>query len=326
MATKNSVNPYKLGLFVIIGLVAFFASLMAFGARALKRETLPFKTYFNESVQGLEVGSPVKYRGVTIGYVARSDIAPDLRHVEVTMDLNFSDVARLHLTDSANPTVDSHVKVPPDLRTQLVSQGITGVKFVQMDFFDVKSNPPEELPFPVGDNTIPSAVSTLKSLEASLVGAVNRIPELTDGVLQIMLRINRILEDFQGKQVPDAAKTTLAHADDLLKSLNATMKRIEAQGVVDKSASTIENLNKTVAKFNTLLDRLDGDKGLLTSAQRATDSFGDLGKSATGTTRELDATLREIREAAEAVRAFLDALEKDPDMLLKGKAKRGGSK
>lgn len=322
---SRKTNPTKLGLFVVAGFLAFMTTLVVFGAQSLRKETLTFKTYFNESVQGLEVGSPVKYRGVSIGTVAAADIAPDRRHIEVTMQLNFADVARLKLTDGT-PSLTAKAKVPPDLRTQLASQGITGVKFVQMDFFDVKSNPAEQLPFPVGENTIPSAVSTLKGLEDSIVGAVNRIPELIDGVLGIMLRVNHILEDFDSKKVPDAAKDTFKHVDEVLASLDGTLKDLRRSNVIGKASVTVTDLDKAVNKMSTLLDRIDGDKGLVASAQKTSEAFGDLGRNATGTTRELEATLREVREAAESIRALTDELERDPDMLIKGHAKKGKPK
>lgn len=318
---SRKIDPTKLGLFVVSGVVALLVAIVFFGGRSMRKNTLSFDTYFNESVQGLEVGSPVKYRGVTIGTVAAADIAPDLRHVKVSMDLYLDDVARLHLTEGA-PTPKSKTRIPPDLRTQLVSQGITGVKFVQMDFFDVKANPVETLPFPVSEATIPSAVSTLKSLEDSIVGAVNRIPDLVDGVMAIMLRVNRILEDFDQKKVPDAAKLALQHVDEVLLNIDGTLKDLKTSGVIGKSAATVQNVDRAVTKMNTLLDKLDGEKGLFASAQKTTDAFGDLGRNATGTTRELEATLREVREAAEAIRTLADELEKDPDMLLKGKAKK----
>lgn len=318
---SRKIDPTKLGLFVVSGVLALLVAIVFFGGRSMRKNTLSFATYFNESVQGLEVGSPVKYRGVTIGTVAASDIAPDLRHVKVSMDLYLDDVARLHLTDGP-PTPKSKTKIPPDLRTQLVGQGITGVKFVQMDFFDVKSNPVEALPFPVGEATIPSAVSTMKSLEDSIVGAVNRIPELIEGVMAIMLQVNHILEDFDRKGVPDAAKVALVHVDEVMISIDGTLKDLKTSGVIGKSAATVQNVNRAVTKMSALLDKLDGEKGLFASAQKTTDAFGDLGRNATGTTRELESTLREVREAAEAIRTLADELEKDPDMLLKGKAKR----
>lgn len=318
---SRKTNPTKLGLFVVAGLLAFMVTMVYFGASSLQKETLTFKTYFNESVQGLEVGSPVKYRGVTIGTVSKADIAPDRRHVEVTMALNLTDVARLKLTEG-EAVKGATAKVPPDLRTQLASQGITGVKFVQMDFFDVKSNPPEKLPFPVGNDTIPSATSTLKSLEDSLVGAVNRIPELIDGIMAIMLRVSHILEDFDSKKVPDAAKETLGKVDAVLTSLDGTLKDLRGSNVIGSTAKTVADIDKAVNKMSALLDKIDGDKGLVASATRTSDAIGDLGRNATGTTRELDATLREVREAAESIRTLAEALEKDPDMLLKGHARK----
>ncbi len=74
-------NHWKLGLFVVAGVALFLTMLVFLGARSLQSETVTYKTYFDESVQGLEVGSPVKFRGVTIGNVSGIDIAADRRHV-----------------------------------------------------------------------------------------------------------------------------------------------------------------------------------------------------------------------------------------------------
>jgi paraquat-inducible protein B len=70
-----------------------------------------------------------------------------------------------------------------------------------------------------------------------------------------------------------------------------------------------------------LLDRVDGDRGLLASAERFSSSLGDAASSANGFTTEMEHTLRDVSEAAAAVRDLADALERQPDMLLKG---RGG--
>ena len=65
----KSTNYFKLGLFVTITALVALASAAALGARATMPETVAYHTFFNESVQGLDVGSPVKYRGVNIGVV-----------------------------------------------------------------------------------------------------------------------------------------------------------------------------------------------------------------------------------------------------------------
>ena len=81
---STSTNHWKLGLFVVVGALSIIATVVYFGGRTLRKETVSYKTYFDESVQGLEIGSPVKFRGVSIGSVAQIDLAGDKRHVEVT--------------------------------------------------------------------------------------------------------------------------------------------------------------------------------------------------------------------------------------------------
>ena len=80
-------NHWKLGLFVVVGFVLALSTVAVLGARSLRKEVVQYVSYFDESVQGLEAGSPIKFRGVTIGTVGKIDVAPDHRHVEVTSEL-----------------------------------------------------------------------------------------------------------------------------------------------------------------------------------------------------------------------------------------------
>ena len=93
-------NHWKLGLFVVVGVGLFLALLVALGASSLKKESVEYATYFDESVQGLDVGSPVKFRGVTIGNVSEIDVAPDRRHVEVLCAITVSQLVSLKLLDT----------------------------------------------------------------------------------------------------------------------------------------------------------------------------------------------------------------------------------
>ncbi|MEP7125951.1 MAG: mammalian cell entry protein, partial [Byssovorax sp.] len=58
-------NHWKLGLFVVVGVVLTLTTVAVLGARSLRKEVSRYVSYFDESVQGLEVGSPIKFRGVT---------------------------------------------------------------------------------------------------------------------------------------------------------------------------------------------------------------------------------------------------------------------
>lgn len=312
----SPTNNFKLGLFVLAGITTAFILLLGLGARALKRDTMKFETYFNESVQGLEVGSPVKYRGVTIGTIHNVDIGPDRKHVKVEMDLDSKDVHRLGLADDPE-----HVHIPPELRTQIVSQGITGVKFTQIDFFDPKTSPIETLPFPVRNNYIPATASLLKSLEDAIVNAVGRLPEMADKVVAIISNIDGLLSEIRKSNVSDTAVKTLEYADQVMKDVDKLVNQVHDSNVVGKAAGTIDDLDKAVNNLNKGLDKISSDSGVLTSVQRATDAYADLGRNANGTNRELEKTLKEVRETVESIKSLVDALERDPDMLIKGRAK-----
>ena len=319
-------NHYKLGLFVILGLGAAIVAGILFGAASLRKDTVTYHTYFNESVQGLDLGSPVKFRGVSIGNVSAIEIAPDHRHVDVVCELDSTDIKRMGLAEKGtSKNGRTKFAIPPDLRAQLGSQGITGVKFIAIDFFDVKSNPPPELPFTVpADHYIPAAPSMMKNLEDTITKAMDRLPEMVDAVVMIMGRVDRLLATLEKEDVSGKAASTLGHADEVMTTMQKTLARIDKQDLGAKAAGTITDLNVAVNKMNKVIDRLDGDKGLLASAQHATDAFGEMGRAGRGTQRDLEATLRDVSEAAESIRSLVDALERDPDMLLKGKSKIKG--
>lgn len=321
MATPT--NHYKLGLFVIVALSAAIAAAGLFGAAQFHKDTICYHSYFNESVEGLDVGSPVKFRGVKIGSVSAIEIAPDHRMVNVVSDLETSEVKRIGLAESGKEERGEKFAIPPDLRVQLASQGISGVKFVTIDFFDVKSNPLPILHFSVPtDHYIPAAASMMKNLEATITQAMDRLPEMVDAVVMIMGRVDRLFATLEAQDVSGKTVVTLAHINAVMMTLQRTLGRVDQQDLGGKAAVTITDLSVAINKVNRVLDRLDGKGGLLTSAQHATDAFADMGRAGRGTQRDLETTLRDVSEAAEAIRSLFDALEQDPDMLLKGKTKR----
>jgi phospholipid/cholesterol/gamma-HCH transport system substrate-binding protein len=316
-------NHFKLGLFVAVGVSAAILASALVGGALMRKDTIQYHSYFNESVQGLDLGAPVRFRGVTIGHVSTIEIAPDHRMVDVVSELDTKDVMRMGLTEAKATLGAERFAIPPDLRTQLNSQGITGVKFVAIDFFDAKSNPPPELPFAVPPNQyIPAASSMMKNLEDTVTKAMERLPDLVDAVVMIMGRIDGLFATLERQDVSGKAAETLGHADAAMKTLQHAIERIDKQDLGSKTADTVVDLNVAVNKMTQVLDELGGQQGLIASARHTTDAFGGLGRAAHGTQQDLDATLRDVGDAASAIRTLVNAIERDPDMLIKGKSKR----
>ena len=64
---KTKVSPAVVGAFVIGGLALLFLSLVSFGGISFLSKPPRFTVFFNESIHGLDLGSPVKLRGVRVG-------------------------------------------------------------------------------------------------------------------------------------------------------------------------------------------------------------------------------------------------------------------
>ncbi len=310
---------WKLGLFVVVGVALGLTALVFLGARSLQHEVVTYVSFFDESVQGLELGSPVKFRGVTVGNVSTIKVAPDRRRVEVALALGVTDLQEMGLSEGAGKQLK--IRVPRDLRLQLASQGITGVKFLSLDFFDAKSYPPPELPFPTPENYIPAAVSTMKNVEDAVVSAANRLPQIVDAILLVVARVGKIMDDLDSKKIPEGVAGTLAHADQVLASLKLAVHGLDTGALSQSAQASLAGLDDTTARLGALLARMDGDAGILASANRATSAIGDVASSSRGLGQEVEETLRDVQDVTAAIQRVADALERDPDMLVKGRGK-----
>jgi phospholipid/cholesterol/gamma-HCH transport system substrate-binding protein len=314
-------NRWKLGLFVIVGFGVALAALLLLGARSWGKKTVDVVSYFDESVQGLEFGSPVKYRGVTVGRVSGIDIARDLRHVQVTSELSVEKVSHLNLGVSA-AGLQKH-KIPPELRVQLAQTGITGVRFVLIDFFDPQSNPVHVLPFETPPNYIPTAASTMKNLEDTVTKTAGRFPEIADEALRAVTQVRLVAEQIQAGKLPDRAIDTMSQANRSLIELSTQLKGFNAAQLSSEAEKNLKEFNGVLVRTNALLSRLDGEQGLFHHAERSADAIGEVARGARSLGPELELTLREIRGAAHSIKRLADDLDRDPDMLLKGRAQKG---
>ena len=289
MAT-TATNHWKLGLFVLLAVGVTVGTLFWLGARRFRRESFPAISYFDESVQGLDVGSPVKFRGVTVGTVSDITIAPDHRHVQVTANMYVDALVRLGLRTGA-PKSDEEF-IAPNLRVQLASAGITGVRFIQTDFFDPERYPPPRLPFEPPWNYVPSAPSTLKNVEEAAVETINRLPMLAD-----------------------RAKDTLADMRKTLGSIDRLAASLQAEDGSFNRA--LQELRAAAARVDKAID--EAKLGATTASMRDASASVGLAAAGVGEAREeLQASLVALREALESVRTLADSLERDPSALLRG--------
>jgi phospholipid/cholesterol/gamma-HCH transport system substrate-binding protein len=321
MATR--ANYVKIGLFVILGFAAALSLAVGLGATRGHHDKVPFFTYLDESVQGLDVGAPVTFRGVWIGQVGAISVAPDHRLVAVRMDIDVNAMEDLDLVPRGDFRSGRGIPPPPsDLRAQLGSKGLTGTKFMSVDFFDPKTNPPPELSFPPPAHYMPAATSLMKSLEDSLAKLLDRADALVDRATGVVDGAGRIVAGLEQGGVAEKTSQALGDAGALVRGLNRIVASVDRARIVENAGATMESLRGGASDLDKIFARLDGDHGLVATTQRSLSSFGEAGRNVAGATRDLDGTLNDIREAAAAFRSLADELERQPDALIKGRAGR----
>jgi ABC-type transporter Mla subunit MlaD len=307
---------FKLGLFTLVALAAAVIAALALGARTMGEDSFHYHTYFDETVSGLDIGAPVKYRGVPVGAVAAIKIAPDHRHVDVMYTLRVPELARLGLLSDSG----ADFTVPSDVRAQIGSQGITGVKLIDLDFFDPATSPVPTLPFTTAERTIPAAPSLMKNIEDSLKRGLAGLPDVLEAAVMLVQRIDGIVADFQDRNLPGRVAKVVDDATAAVADIRRVLRDVDKAKIPAALVSTLDGLSRSLEKVDKILDQVEGEQGLVGSSKRATDAVSDLGRDASSTTEELNKTLRDVAEAAQALRDLSDALERDPDMLLKGRS------
>ena len=314
MATKT--NHWKLGLFVFVGLFAAVGAVIWLGVAEFDKEAIHYVTYFDESVQGLDVGSPVKFRGVTIGNVSRIAVAPDRRHVEVEGEVNANDLTKLGL----DPVTFG---IPPDLRVQLASAGVTGLKFIQVDFFDVKKHPVPELGFDTPANYIPAAPSMLKSLEDSVVQSVGRFPETTAEAIALLKKLNVLVEEVNQQGLPAQLTTTIDNTNETIAEGRKTLKlaqhkihQFDVQQISDNLYLASENVVDVTAKADMAMDGINGGlfrlNRILARVERQGGLLGDVEqivKLLRNEAAQLQGAMAVVKATLESVKATADSIQ-----------------
>ena len=308
-------NRWKLGLFVVLGCAAGIVAIVIFGARSWNDKTVTYVSYFDESIQGLELGSPVKFRGMTIGQVGGIDVAPDQRHIRVDSEILVEHAERLGLA-GGKPSNGAAF----NLRVQLAQTGITGVKFILLDYF--APVPAPRLGFGTPDNTIATMPSTMKNLEDSMLRATDRFPEIAAALLATVEKVNGMLENVEKQGLVTRAGSALGEVSAAMVELRTQLKGLDAPGLATQTREDLVELKRTLETANRLLARLENENGVLHSTERAANSMNEVARGARAVGPEVELTLREVRGAAKSLRRFLDTLERDPDMLLKGRGER----
>jgi phospholipid/cholesterol/gamma-HCH transport system substrate-binding protein len=288
---KKTAN-LLIGLFVILGCALGVVAIIWVGATSYFQKGETYISYFDESVQGLQVDSSVKYRGVDVGRVESIRVAPDNRLIGVVMKINL----RGNLQKNAV--------------AQLKAAGITGIMFVDLD--RRKPGEPDLSPkidFPSEYPIIPSRPSEIQRLVAGINEIVNKFNQInTKGISDQLIATTKAMEEFlQGKQMASILKRMDAAAGNLERltgRADKTLADARLDEVLAEARAALKNARTMLATVN---DQVLGMQLPATLSQTR-----DI-------TRELQAASNTLRQSSETLEMLLQRIYDRPSDLLFGK-------
>jgi phospholipid/cholesterol/gamma-HCH transport system substrate-binding protein len=290
MAGKTS--KFMVGLFVTLGVVLIVVGIIWVGATKYFEKGKHYVTYFDESVQGLQKDSIVKYRGVEVGRVEQIGVAPDNRLISVVMKINLKEDL-------------PHVAI-----AQLKAAGITGMVFVELDRQrDGEAAQSPKISFPAEYPVIPSKPSEIAKIVSGVNAVVEKFNQMdTQGMLdQFKATAAEIQIFFKGKDM----QTILANVKGLTANLKDTSQRIDkiiaAGHLEDVMVEARNALKDTRNLMLTLQDEI-----------RALNIREAMGKTQ-AIASEVKATSENLRQASETLEAFMNRVYDRPPDLLFGK-------
>ena len=228
----------SVGIFVFLGIIFFVVFIVWLGASNFYKKGNYYLTFFDESVQGLEIGSSVKYRGVNVGRVEKIGISAGSRFIEILMKI--------------------HGKKPVDgdIVVQLKSVGITGIIYMELDIYDNKSYArPLKPGFDTQYKVIPSIPSDVSEIMDSLQDIVFEFKSMNFKVMS-----EKMAEVFDNLNKQLNAMKTAEISEKIIYLLNDFNKGIENINIgelTEGGKKLIKEMEINLNKLGTLITHID---------------------------------------------------------------------
>lgn len=291
---------YVLGIFVLSGLALVIAVILLLGVGAFWRETVRMETYVDDTIQGLDLGSPIKQRGVKLGVVSEVDFVRNIYQFpessgwqqgsgqEEAGEREDEEAGRQRDGQAANVysryvlvrfnlsargrelarDIDEQVKA--GLRVRIVPQGVTGLSYVDLDYLDPELYPVPEIAWEPEYPYIPSAPGALRLVTTALESLARELrpTEMRALVKDINQLVLLLSSEIEASNVPQLSRRVDATLADISRTSGALRKLAEG-GDANIRARRIDNILANVEQASFSIRHIISDnQGLLSEAIR----------------------------------------------------------
>jgi paraquat-inducible protein B len=307
-------NPKIVGAFIIGGTLLLLLAVAALVSGKFFTRSTTFVVFFPESVRGLQIGSPVTFRGVPLGQVTGIEAFMTGKDVGIDIEVTFQvDLDRIH--DPSGVVRQLRAMGAAEAAKTLAEQGlraelqstslVTGQLYIDLDFHP----------------DLPPRMVDMHTRYPQLPTAPTKLQLLGDKVE----RLATALADVPVDEIARNLSQALAAVRDLARAPEIRTAIVAAGAAGEGLSRTLASVDRLVAEVRTKVDAADVKLVVsdlhttLDAAQKGLLQIQSTLQGATGAQRELSHTLSEIARAAAAVRTLADYLERNPSALVEGK-------
>jgi len=303
---------FKIGIFVISAIVIGVLGVVVLGAGAIFQKKNIAETYIDESVQGLDVGSPVKFRGVPVGRVEDISLTSAayrtrLQYVLVRMSIS-SNMFQFPLNNPRSPEL--RAALDRGFRIRIAPQGLTGVAYLEADYLDPERNPSLQIDWQPDYPYIPSARSRITQLSEAVERILRNfsdidISQLSQSLDKSLVAMSKLAESANLDKIG-------GQASGLLQELRATNRQITLLVSNPDLKNAISDVSAGAGRARQIIERAEKPVNqFLADMPQATDSLNRLVKRLDAVANDLPQTSAELRQTIQRMNRLIASQQRD---------------
>ena len=314
---SESRKPFMIGAFLLGGLILLAAGIMLLSRDSWFAQPSEYVVYFTGSLDGLDVGADVTYRGVKVGTVREIRLSYDRQLKDVVMPV----VVRIDNQTGAKEGqrgFDQFIGqlVERGLRAQLQTPSLlTGKAIVALDMFPREPGyvrTPHDIELPTIPS-VPSRIDQIADVLRELAGSLRQLPlqEMAASAQKTLAAMEKLTNSAELQQ-------GLVSMSQLLAKLDRLSGRLEQQlpPIMDNVQQSSVDLRVAVADIRraaqTTAEALEQVNALAVETRRGLGPKSEL-------QYELLQALQELSRASKATQRTLEGLDQQPQSLIFGK-------
>lgn len=332
---RTQPNPKVIGTFITVSLVLIVGMIMYFGSTNLLNRSTHFILFFDQSVNGLSIGSPVKFRGVPVGTVKSILIRAEGQREDSNAIPVLIEINRSRLEDDLGV---SNTAFDPDRIMEQIDRGlvaelnleslITGQLFVDFSFSPrAREHQMPHLETFNGIVEVPTLNSSLDEITADIAHIIADfrsldLEEINRNVNAVLSSAALVLQGIDSEGMSASVSEAADEVTALVRSPEFRDTLFSAHGAFEEIRDTAESFNLSDGPLAEVVDTwTEQITETLDSLEAFTQQANALLLPDSTARYEFENMLRELARAARSLRLLTDYLERNPNALITGRPK-----